>query len=84
MKKTKKLRNNKKKGGKNKNCKTKCKKIFLNEIKNDNRYKIMEKFAPYFFTKKNIVEEQANLVLDDKDIQNDSEFKNCVKNCKNN
>ena len=44
----------------------------------------MEKFAPYFFTKKNIVEEQANLVLDDKDIQNDSEFKNCVKNCKNN
>lgn len=82
MTKTKKLRRNKK-GGKNKNCKTKCKNKFLNEIKHDNRYKIVKKVTS-FFTKKNIVENQANLVLNRKDIQSDEVFKDCVKKCENN
>jgi len=80
MSKTKRLRRTNKKGGKNKNCKTKCKTKFLNEIKKDKRYKIFQKLSG-FFTKENVVENQANLVLDSKDIQNDEVFKDCVKKC---
>ena len=79
MNKTKKLRRNKK-GGKNKNCKTKCKTKFLNEIKKDKRYKIIQKLAS-FFTKEDIVKNQANLALDSKDIQTDEVFKDCIKKC---
>jgi hypothetical protein len=79
MSKTKRLRS-KKKGGKNKNCKTKCRNKFLNEIKKDNRYKTIQKLAS-FFTKKDILENQAKIVLDSKDIQNDAVFKDCVKKC---
>lgn len=81
MNKTKRLKKrSNKRGGKNRNCKTKCKNKFLNEIKEDKRYKTMQKLAS-FFTKKNVVENQANLVLDSKDIQNDEVFKDCVKKC---
>jgi hypothetical protein len=80
MNKTKKSRYTNKKGGKNKNCKTKCKNKFLNEIKNDKRYKLIQKLAS-FFTKKNIVKNQAKIVLDNTDIQNDAVFKDCVKKC---
>lgn len=92
MSKTKKLRRTNKKGkpkngktrngGKtnNKNCKTKCKNIFLDEIKQDKRYKLLQQFSS-FFTKKNVVEDQANVVLDSTDIQNDEVFKDCVDKC---
>jgi len=84
MNKTKRLKKRtNKRGGKNRNCITKCKNKFLNELKQDKRYKTMQKLAS-FFTKKNIVEKQANIVLDSKDIQNDEEFKYCVKKCENN
>jgi len=85
MNKTKKsrTRQSNKKGGKNKNCKTKCKKKFLNEIKKDKRYQIIQKFAS-FFTKKNVVKNHTKLVLDSKDVQNDEVFKDCVKKCENN
>lgn len=82
MNKTKKLRGASKKVKRNKNCKTKCKTKFANEIKTDTRYKMFQKFAS-FFTKKNVVEEQTNLILDSKDIQNDDVFKDCVKKCEN-
>jgi hypothetical protein len=88
MRKTKKVKHTNKKdtnkkGGKNKKCKTKCQKKFLNEIKKDKRYKIIQNLAS-FFKKKNIVENQANLVLNSKDIQNDEVFKDCVKKCEKN
>ena len=34
-----------------------------------------------FFTKKNVVKNQAKLVLDSEDVQNDEVFKDCVKKC---
>jgi hypothetical protein len=74
-------RQSNKKGGKNKDCKTKCKNKFLNEIKSDKRYKMIQHVAS-FFTKKDVVKSQAKIVLDDKDIQNDKVFKDCVEKCK--
>ena len=82
MNKTKKsrIRQNNKKGGKNKNCKTKCKNKFLNEIRKNKKYQMIQKIAS-FFTKKNVVKNQAKLVLDSEDVQNDEVFKDCVKKC---
>ena len=68
-------------GGKKRDCKTKCKSDFLNEIHQNKKYKMMKMFAS-FFTKKDIVEEETKLVLNRKDIQNDKVFKDCIKTCK--
>jgi hypothetical protein len=68
-------------GQKNNNCKTKCKTKFIKELQQDSRYKALNKIAS-FFGKKKFVDIELNNVLDNKDIQNDEEFKDCVKNCK--
>ena len=71
----------KRKGGnKPKGCKTKCKAMFASEVKQDKKYKAINKIAS-FFGKQKYVEEELNKVLDDKDIQNDPVFKECVKDC---
>jgi hypothetical protein len=73
---------NKMKGGqKNNNCKTKCKNKFIKELQQDSRYKALNKIAS-FFGKKKYLDTELNNVLDNKDIQNDEAFKDCVKKCK--
>jgi hypothetical protein len=77
-------------GGTNKNynCKQKCKKQFLNEMKQDKRYKAMEKISSFFNKNLNLkdsnklsVEDELNKILDNKDIQSDEVFQDCVKEC---
>lgn len=67
-----------KRGGQN--CKTQCKAMFASEVKQDKKYKAINKMA-FFFGKQKYVDEELNKVLDDKDIQNDPVFKECIKDC---
>ena len=73
----------KRKGGK-KNCKTICKNKFIKEIKQDTKYKAINKISSFFSKNKYkyIIEDELNKVLDSKDIQDDEVFKDCVKECK--
>ena len=67
-----------KKGGNT--CKTQCKAMFVKEVQQNTKYKAINKMAS-FFGKQQYVAEELNKVLDDKDIQNDPVFKECVKDC---
>ena len=78
--KTKKCKSIKRKGGENQKCKTECKNKFLEEIKKDKRYKVIQKIAS-FFTKEDVLENEAKSVLDDKDTQSNEVFKDCVDEC---
>ena len=71
-------RKTQRKGGKN--CKTKCKAMFVKEVQQNTKYKAINKMAS-FFGKQKYVAEELNKVLDDKDIQNDPVFKECIKDC---
>ena len=70
----------KRKGGKKKNCTSKCKADFTKEIQTDNRFKALNKISSFFGAKKTL-DKELNNILDSKDTQNDKVFKNCVKEC---
>ena len=72
----------KRKGGKKKNCTSKCKSEFTKEIQTDKRFKALNRMASFFGAKKKL-DNELNNVLDRKDIQNDKVFKNCVNECEN-
>jgi ribosomal protein L20A (L18A) len=71
------------KGGKKKNCTSKCKAGFTKEIQTDKRFKALNRLSSFFGAKKTL-DKELNNVLDRKDIQNDKVFKNCVKECEKN
>lgn len=62
------------------NCKKKCKTKFINEIKQDKRYKVISKITS-FFDNKLSTEDELNKILDIKDIQDDEVFQDCVNKC---
>jgi ribosomal protein L20A (L18A) len=70
----------KRKGGKKRNCTSKCKADFTKEIQTDKRFKALNRMASFFGATKKL-DKELNNVLDSKDIQNDKVFKNCVKEC---
>lgn len=70
----------KRKGGK-KNCSKTCKAMFVKEIQTDKRFKALNKISSFFGNKQKL-DNDLNIILDSKDIQNDEVFKNCVTECK--
>ena len=70
----------KRKGGKKKNCTSKCKAEFTKEIHTDKRFKALNILSSFFGAKK-ALDKELNSVLNSKDIQNDKVFKNCVNEC---
>jgi SET domain-containing protein len=70
-------------GSKKTNCENKCKKMFMDEIKNDTRYKRYESLFSFLGMKYDL-EKTANEILDSEDIKKDPVFKDCERECKKN